>query len=148
MTGLDPAQLAAFSAVVDEGSFEAAARRLHVTPSAVSQRIKSLESRLGQVVVRRTRPVEPTEAGRVLLRLATQTQLIEHEALAALRGGVGGSREPLDRASWRCPCWTVVRPASQPSRRANAAGTSGEQDSAAPGRSSSGVSPPPPMRRG
>jgi LysR family transcriptional regulator (chromosome initiation inhibitor) len=93
MTGLDPAHLAAFSAVVDEGSFEAAARRLHVTPSAVSQRIKSLESRLGQVVIRRTRPAEPTEAGRVLQRLATQTQLIEHEALTALRGGMDA--EPL-----------------------------------------------------
>ena len=93
MTGLDPAQLAAFSAVIDEGSFEAAARRLHVTPSAVSQRIKSLESRLGQVVIRRTRPAEPTEAGRVLQRLATQTQLIEHEALTALRGGMDA--EPL-----------------------------------------------------
>src|SRR5918996_1151517 len=95
MAGIDHAQLAAFSAVVGEGSFEAAAKRLHVTPSAVSQRIKSLESRLGQVVVRRTRPVEPTEAGRVLLRLATQTQLIEHEALAALRGGIDGTTEPL-----------------------------------------------------
>jgi LysR family transcriptional regulator (chromosome initiation inhibitor) len=95
MRGLDPAQLAAFSAVIDEGSFDAAARRLHVTPSAVSQRIKSLESRLGQVVVRRTRPVEPTEAGRVLLRLATQTQLIEHEALAALRGSLDAAAEPL-----------------------------------------------------
>jgi LysR family transcriptional regulator (chromosome initiation inhibitor) len=95
MTGLDPAQLAAFSAVIDEGSFEAAARRLHVTPSAVSQRIKSLESRLGQVVVRRTRPVQPTGAGRVLLRLATQTELIEHEALVALRGGMSGVPKPL-----------------------------------------------------
>jgi LysR family transcriptional regulator (chromosome initiation inhibitor) len=95
MTVLDPAQLAAFSAVIDEGSFEAAARRLHVTPSAVSQRIKSLESRLGQVVVRRTRPTEPTDAGRVLQRLVTQTQLIEHEALAALPGGTDGVPEPL-----------------------------------------------------
>jgi LysR family transcriptional regulator (chromosome initiation inhibitor) len=95
MTGLDSAQLAAFSAVIDEGSFEAAAKRLHVTPSAVSQRIKSLESRLGQVVVRRTRPAEPTEAGRVLQRLATQTQLIEHEALAALRSRPDGTAEPL-----------------------------------------------------
>ncbi|HEU4542928.1 MAG TPA: LysR family transcriptional regulator ArgP [Jiangellaceae bacterium] len=95
MTNLDHAHLAAFSAVLNEGSFEAAAKRLHVTPSAISQRIKSLESRLGQVVVRRTRPVEPTEAGRVLLRLANQTQLIEHEALAALAGGIDGAPEPL-----------------------------------------------------
>ena len=44
-------QLAAFAAVLEEGSFEAAARRLCVTPSAVSQRIKALEDRLGQVLL-------------------------------------------------------------------------------------------------
>jgi LysR family transcriptional regulator (chromosome initiation inhibitor) len=118
MNGLDPAQLAAFAAVIDEGSFEAAARRLHVTPSAISQRIKSLESRLGQVVVRRTRPAEPTEAGRVLQRLATQTQLIEHEALAALRGGMDGVAEPLrvplavnadSLSTWFLPALAKVR---------------------------------------
>lgn len=93
MTNLDHAQLAAFSAVIDEGSFEAAAHRLHVTPSAVSQRIKALESQLGQVVVRRTRPAEPTDAGKVLLRLANQTRLLEREALADL--AADDSAEPL-----------------------------------------------------
>lgn len=87
MRPLDPAQLAAFAAVVEEGSFEAAARRLHVTPSAVSQRIKALESRLGQVLVRRVRPSRPTEAGQVLARLAHQVALLEGEALTALAGG-------------------------------------------------------------
>jgi len=90
---IDHAQLTAFSAVVSEGSFEAAAHQLHVTPSAVSQRIKALESGLGQIVVRRTRPVEPTDAGRVLLRLANQTRLLEREALADLV--VDDSVEPL-----------------------------------------------------
>lgn len=70
--------------VIDEGTFEAAARRLHVTPSAVSQRIKALEHSLGRVVVRRGRPCEPTEAGEVLVRLARQQHLIEQEARAAL----------------------------------------------------------------
>lgn len=93
MKSLDHSQLTAFSAVVDEGSFEAAAHRLHVTPSAVSQRIKALESQLGQIVVRRTRPVEPTESGRVLLRLANQTRLLEREALADL--AVDDTAEPL-----------------------------------------------------
>lgn len=87
MRPLDPAQLAAFTAVVEEGSFEAAARRLHVTPSAVSQRIKALESRMGQILVRRVRPSRPTEAGRVLARLAQQLTLLEGEALAALAVG-------------------------------------------------------------
>jgi len=120
MTGLDPAHLAAFSAVVDEGSFEAAARRLHVTPSAVSQRIKSLESRLGQVVVRRTRPAEPTEAGRALQRLATQTQLIEHEALAALRGGLDAEplRVPLAVNADSLSTWFLPALANVPARLA------------------------------
>lgn len=93
MKSLDHAQLTAFSAVVDEGSFEGAAHRLHVTPSAVSQRVKALESQLGQIVVRRSRPVEPTEAGRVLLRLANQTRLLEREALAELTAD--DAAEPL-----------------------------------------------------
>jgi LysR family transcriptional regulator (chromosome initiation inhibitor) len=37
-----PAQLEALVAVVEQGTFEAAARRLHVTPSAISQRIRAL----------------------------------------------------------------------------------------------------------
>lgn len=84
MTTLDLAQLAAFSAVVEEGGFDAAARRLHVTPSAVSQRIKALESQTGRILVRRSRPTRPTEAGQVLVRLARQLSLLESEALARL----------------------------------------------------------------
>ncbi len=66
----DLEQLRALVAVVDTGSFDAAARVLHVTPSAVSQRIKALEQSAGQVLVRRSRPVAPTDAGRAYLRLA------------------------------------------------------------------------------
>src|ERR1700760_3185984 len=85
---MDAVQLATFQAVIDEGSFEAAARVLHVTPSAVSQRIKALEQTVGQVLVRRVRPCEPTEAGQALVRFAGQVALLEREALAALAGGV------------------------------------------------------------
>jgi LysR family transcriptional regulator (chromosome initiation inhibitor) len=77
-------QLKALLAVIDGGTFEAAARELHVTPSAVSQRIKALEHSLGRVVVRRGLPCAPTSAGEVLLRLARQQHLLEQEALAAL----------------------------------------------------------------
>ena len=74
------AQLAAtVAAVVDEGSFEAAARRLHITQSAVSQRIKAMEEQSGRVLVRRSKPIEPTEAGAVLLRLARQLELLTAE---------------------------------------------------------------------
>ena len=87
---MDAVQLATFQAVIEGGSFEAAARTLHVTPSAVSQRIKALEQAVGQVLVRRTKPCEATEAGQALVRLAGQVALLEREALAAARGAVGG----------------------------------------------------------
>lgn len=89
---LDPAQLSTFHAVVTDGSFEAAARSLHVTPSAVSQRIKALEQTVGQVLIRRAKPCEPTEAGRALVRLAGQISLLEREALDAARGQLAGDR--------------------------------------------------------
>lgn len=83
---LDPAQLKALAAVVDEGSFEGAARALSVTPSAVSQRIKALERAAGHVVVRRARPCEPTVPGRALLRLAREWSVLEAEAAGVLGG--------------------------------------------------------------
>jgi LysR family transcriptional regulator (chromosome initiation inhibitor) len=83
---LDSLQLTTFATVVGEGSFEGAARSLHITPSAVSQRIKALEQAVGQVLVRRTKPCQATEAGRSLLRLAGQVALLEREALDVARG--------------------------------------------------------------
>jgi LysR family transcriptional regulator (chromosome initiation inhibitor) len=84
---IDGQQLAALAAVVESGSFEAAAARLHVTPSAVSQRIKALEQRVGQVLVVREKPCVATAAGVPLLRLAAQTALLESEALAEMGDG-------------------------------------------------------------
>jgi LysR family transcriptional regulator, chromosome initiation inhibitor len=93
---VDQVQLVTFQAVIEEGSFDAAARALHVTPSAVSQRIKALEQDVGQVLVRRVKPCEPTEAGQSLVRLAGQIALLEREALDAARGApAGGGRTRL-----------------------------------------------------
>ncbi len=75
-------QLAAFAAVLEEGSFDAAAQRLALTPSAISQRIKALEDRLGQVLVIRTAPCRPTPAGERLLRRLKPMQVLEAEAVA------------------------------------------------------------------
>ncbi len=72
------------SAVVSDGTFDAAARTLHVTPSAVSQRIKALEQRVGRVLVVRSKPVRPTEAGEAVLRLGQQLALLERETLREL----------------------------------------------------------------
>ena len=63
---LDSAQLNAFATVIDEGSFERAAAVLHVTRSAVSQRVKLLEERVGQELERRTTHCKTTEAGQAL----------------------------------------------------------------------------------
>ena len=52
---LDYAALSALAAVIEEGSFERAALALHVTPSAVSQRIRLLEERSGSPLVVVTR---------------------------------------------------------------------------------------------
>ncbi|WP_285243282.1 LysR family transcriptional regulator ArgP [Pseudarthrobacter sp. fls2-241-R2A-127] len=79
--------LKALIAVIDEGTFEAAADLLRITPSAVSQRIKALEGSVGQVLVRRRLPCTTTDAGALLLRMARQVQVLEAETAAALGAG-------------------------------------------------------------
>lgn len=76
---LDYTSLEALATVLHEGSFERAARRLHVTPSAVSQRVKQLEERLGQVLVQRGSPCTGTEAGQRLCLHLEQVALLEHQ---------------------------------------------------------------------
>ncbi|ENV00843.1 LysR family transcriptional regulator ArgP [Acinetobacter variabilis] len=75
-------QLAAFLAVLEEGSLEKASQRLSVTPSAISQRIKALEDRLGQLLVIRQVPCRTTPAGELLLRHVRPMQILEKEVLA------------------------------------------------------------------
>jgi LysR family transcriptional regulator (chromosome initiation inhibitor) len=86
---IQPEHLVTLLAIVDTGTFDAAARRLHVTPSAVSQRVKALEAEVGQVVVVRATPCRATAAGEALVRLARQQALLESEALAGLVAEVG-----------------------------------------------------------
>jgi LysR family transcriptional regulator, chromosome initiation inhibitor len=81
---LNPAQLDALVAIADHGSFESAARRLRITPSAVSQRIRALESATGQVLISRGTPCRPTAHGSWLVRLGRQTRLLYDEASQAL----------------------------------------------------------------
>ncbi|MFC7885661.1 LysR family transcriptional regulator ArgP [Streptomyces sp. NPDC057376] len=83
-------QVRTLLAVVDEGTFDAAAAALHVTPSAVSQRVKALEQRTGRVLLLRTKPVRPTESGAVLVRLARQVARLERDAYAELGLSVAG----------------------------------------------------------
>lgn len=76
----DLAQLATLVAIAELGSFEAAARELHISPSAVSQRIRALERAAGQVLVSRGTPCRPTAAGEPLVRLGRQLRLLYEEA--------------------------------------------------------------------
>jgi LysR family transcriptional regulator (chromosome initiation inhibitor) len=84
-------------AAIDEGTFDAAARRLRITPSAVSQRIKALEAQLGRVVLVRCKPIVATEAGAAVVRLARQIALLEHDTLVEL------GAEPAHGARTRVP---------------------------------------------
>jgi LysR family transcriptional regulator (chromosome initiation inhibitor) len=72
------------AAVADEGTLDAAARRMRVTPSAISQRVRTLEQRLGRVVVIRSKPARLTRAGEAVVRLARQLALVEHDALTEI----------------------------------------------------------------
>jgi LysR family transcriptional regulator (chromosome initiation inhibitor) len=84
---LNPVQLDTLVAIVEAGSFEAAADRQHVTPSAVSQRIRALEASAGQVLVSRGTPCRATAHGERLVQLGRQTRLLHEEARQALSGG-------------------------------------------------------------
>ncbi|MGY2005318.1 LysR family transcriptional regulator ArgP, partial [Blastococcus sp. SYSU DS1024] len=108
---VDLAQLRTLVAVVDEGTLEAAARRLHVTPSAVSQRLRALEEATGRVLVRRGRPATVTAAGEPVLRLARQIGLLVADTgrnLDPAGAGAGAPVVPLalnadSLATWALP---------------------------------------------
>ncbi|MDW3222693.1 MAG: LysR family transcriptional regulator ArgP [Paracoccaceae bacterium] len=74
---IDPHQLAALASIVRCGSFEAAAAQLNVTPSAISQRIKTLEESVGTTLIYRGQPCLPTPAGVKLARHADDVALLE-----------------------------------------------------------------------
>lgn len=102
---LDYAALAALAAVVREGSFERAARALHVTPSAVSQRVRLLEERVGCALVVRGAPCTATDTGRRLCQHVDQVRLLEQDLHGSLPGllsddatAAGPARVPLPLA--------------------------------------------------
>ena len=76
---LDETLLLAIAAVAREGSFERAARVLHVTPSAVSQRVRLLEERIGATLIVRGQPCIATEIGARLCRHAELISVLESE---------------------------------------------------------------------
>ncbi|WP_295010355.1 LysR family transcriptional regulator ArgP [uncultured Microbacterium sp.] len=91
---VDPDLARTVAVVLDEGSFDLAARRLLLTPSAVSQRIKTLEQQLGRILLVRSKPVRATEAGEAVARFGRQIALLERDAIAGfgLAAGRHGAR--------------------------------------------------------
>lgn len=92
---LDYPSLAAVSAVVREGSFEKAAERLGVTPSAVSQRVRNLEERLGAILIIRGQPCVATELGGRLCAHVDHVQLMEADLEPMLSAQGERSEIPL-----------------------------------------------------
>ena len=84
MKDLDSAGLDCLAALADERSFERAAQRLAITQSAVSQRLRSLEAQVGQLLVVRSRPLRLTEPGKVLLRFARQLHALRTDVAREL----------------------------------------------------------------
>ena len=81
---LDYPALRAVASVVQTGSFERAATILNVTPSAISQRVKQLEERLGTVLIVRGTPCTATEKGEWLCRHMENVGMLEAELLGQL----------------------------------------------------------------
>ena len=114
----DYKHLAALDAVVREQSFERAARNLHISQSAVSQRITQLELQLGQRVMTRTQPMRLTPLGERLLCHTRQVSMLESELERKLSDeaegfivlSVGVSSDTLSWFVRTCMSWMPTEP--------------------------------------
>ncbi|MET3925997.1 LysR family transcriptional regulator ArgP [Devosia sp. 2618] len=78
-----PAALAV-ATIVRTGSFEKAAKALHITASAVSQRVKQLEERLGVALIERGTPCTATEKGAWICRHVELVGALENNLMQQL----------------------------------------------------------------
>ena len=100
-----------FVAVAEAGNFSAAARRLGISPSAVSQAIGGLEQRLGATLFRRsTRSLSLTDAGEGYLRGAAPALNLLRQAADDAKGSDGRPSGPLRLTMPRAPFELVVAP--------------------------------------
>ncbi|HSW06264.1 LysR family transcriptional regulator ArgP [Aquabacterium sp.] len=119
MQALDPAALECLAALADGGSFERAAQLLSISQSAVSQRLRALETGMGRLLVVRSRPLRLTEPGKVLLRYARQMQAMRADLSRELGATLGGDeRLPIavnadSLATWVLPALDAIVHAGQ-----------------------------------
>jgi LysR family transcriptional regulator (chromosome initiation inhibitor) len=105
---IDPRRSSAFTAAVDTGSLELAARQLGISASGVSQRISSLEQEFGTPLLVRSRPCRPTVPGMRLLQYLRRSSLLESEFLLEMGVDAGPARVALavnndTLATWLLP---------------------------------------------
>lgn len=81
---IDYSAALAVARIVQTGSFEKAARALNVTPSAISQRVRQLEERMGTVLIERGTPCIATEKGAWLCRHMELVGMLESDLLKHL----------------------------------------------------------------
>jgi LysR family transcriptional regulator, chromosome initiation inhibitor len=121
MSTYDPDALECLAAIVEEGGFERAAQRLSITQSAVSQRLRALESQVGTVLIVRSRPLKATSAGWLLLKHTKMLRLLRADLERDLRelapGSHAGAREEErisiainadSIATWALPALTAL----------------------------------------
>lgn len=111
----DYAQLAALEAILRNGSFEGAAVELGITQSAVSQRLKALEDRIGALLVYRGQPCTGTNVGRRLASHVGNVKALEHKLSADIDGLVPDPGAPVriavnadSLATWFLPALAQV----------------------------------------
>ncbi|WP_024872350.1 LysR family transcriptional regulator ArgP [Tolumonas lignilytica] len=115
MNHLDYKLLQALDVVLREQSFERAANQLHLTQSAVSQRIKQLELQVAQPVLIRSQPLQLTDMGQLLLTHYQQVQQLERELLPHLSPNMPAKPLPVtiatnadSLATWLIPALTPL----------------------------------------
>jgi DNA-binding transcriptional LysR family regulator len=96
---MEPARLRTFVAVAEELNFRRAAERLNIAQPALSRAIRKLEDEVGcPLLLRTTRRVELTEAGRVMLETAREAVNQADAALRSARDAASGQRTKLTLA--------------------------------------------------
>jgi LysR family transcriptional regulator (chromosome initiation inhibitor) len=127
MSTFDPDALECLAAIVEEGGFERAARRLSITQSAVSQRLRALEAQVGTVLIVRSRPLKATSAGQLLLKHTRMLRLLRADlerdlkelAPSSLRGAREEERISIainadSIATWALPALTGLAQSGLP----------------------------------
>jgi len=102
-------QLRYFVAVAEEGNLTAAARKLHVSQPPITRQIKQLEDELGvELLVRSSKGVQVTEAGKLFLVEAKRLLDISHTAIEKSRAAQAGELGRLDIGYFGATIYTVV----------------------------------------